>query len=218
MFRALGIIFMRYTSKLYFFHVISGCVEKILENENRLLVLTASENFKSTWQADDRNCLGGSRTANSLGCWLLPLLCQHKTRLQGKVQHFLKETAFEHSCVDTCLSNINVFNVIMPTLKATLSLTVGILFQHTGVCVHTARETSILCGILGHQKQWEVCQIFQELDVCEYFRRFLHPSGQGWWDAVSGNKKTKQTPHYRILYMYMVSYNKHTFKPILERQ
>lgn len=126
------------------------------------------------------------------------------------------KSAFEHSRVDVCLSNVNVYNIIMPTLKTTLPLTVGILFQHTGVCIHTARETSILCGLLGHQKQREVCQIFQELDVCEYFRRFLHPSRQGRWYPVSGKKNN--TTNVRILYMYMVSYNKHIFKPVLWRQ
>lgn len=34
-----------------------------------------------------------------------------------------------------------------------LSVTVGLLLQHTGVCIHKTGETGLLCGILGHQKQ-----------------------------------------------------------------
>lgn len=62
----------------------------------------------------------------------------------------------------------------------------GLLLQHSGVRVHKARATRVLCGVLGHQKQREVCQICQELDVCHYLGGLLHPSQQGWWHPASG--------------------------------
>lgn len=62
---------------------------------------------------------------------------------------------------------------------SSVSLTVGLLLQHSGVRLHKARATRVLCGVLGHQKQREVCQICQELDVCHYLGGLLHPSQQG---------------------------------------
>lgn len=65
-------------------------------------------------------------------------------------------------------------------------LTVGLLLQHSGVCLHKARAAGVLRGLLGHQKQWEVCQICQELDVHHYLRRFLHSGQQGRRHPASG--------------------------------
>lgn len=93
-----------------------------IENK-RVLVLTASENVKSARQTDDRDCLGGSRPPDSLGCGLLPVFCQHKTRLQGKVKRKKKQTPAEN------LPRLHLRQLF-------LSLTVGLLFQHPGVRVH----------------------------------------------------------------------------------
>lgn len=71
-------------------------------------------------------------------------------------------------------------------LLCSVCLTVGLLLQHRSVRLHKARATRVLCGFLGHQKQWEVCQICQEPDVCNYLWGLLHSSQQGWWHAATG--------------------------------
>lgn len=70
--------------------------------------------------------------------------------------------------------------IFTDSLSLSVSLTVcdlcsvGLLLEHSGVCIHSSRQDGVQCGVLGHKEQREVCKICEESDVGHHLWRFLH--------------------------------------------